>query len=134
MSGARMVHLRTVSDGWHAQVLAARLGADGILTQLRGNVAGPYPLGNVSVWVEEEQAGVAAALLMADEVEAAFAGADLSVDDSTVDLVEVSDEVAGEGCGQLGLGVRVRRRRRLLAALTLVAIVGVPVLGRFLGS
>jgi hypothetical protein len=72
--GLRMVHLRTVPDAWHAKVLAARLGSEGIVTQLRGSVSGPYPFGAVSVLVEEAQAELAAELLLADEVEAAFAG------------------------------------------------------------
>jgi len=67
-----MVHLRTVPDAWHAKVLVARLGCEGILTQLRGNLSGPYPFGAVSVLVEEDQAQLAADLLLADEVEAAF--------------------------------------------------------------
>ena len=58
-----MIHLRTVPDGWHAKVLAARLGCEGIVTHLQGNVSGPYPFGAVSVLVEEEQAELAAALL-----------------------------------------------------------------------
>src|ERR1700733_14950843 len=71
--GLRMVHLRTVPDAWHAKVLAARLGCEGIITQLKGNVSGPYPFGAVSVLVEAGQAELAAELLLADEVEAAFA-------------------------------------------------------------
>src|SRR6202022_5101788 len=72
MSWARMVHLRTVHSAFHARVIAARLGADGIVTQLRGNVDGPYPVGDVSVWVAEDDAECAIELLLADEVEAAF--------------------------------------------------------------
>ncbi len=68
-----MVHVRTVSSAFHARVIAARLGADGIMTHLRGNVGGPYPFGEVSVWVAEDDAEDAAELLLADEVEAAFA-------------------------------------------------------------
>jgi hypothetical protein len=68
-----MVHVRTVSTQFHARVIAARLGAEGILTQLRGNVGGPYPFGEVSVWVGEDDAEEASELLLADEVEAAFA-------------------------------------------------------------
>jgi hypothetical protein len=67
-----MVHLRTVNTAFHAQVIAARLGADGIPTQLLGNIDGPYPLGDVSVWVSKEDAESARELLLADEVEAAF--------------------------------------------------------------
>lgn len=68
-----MVHVRTVSSVFHARVIAARLGADGIVTQLRGNVGGPYPFGEVSVWVGVDDADEASELLLADEVEAAFA-------------------------------------------------------------
>jgi hypothetical protein len=67
-----MVHLRTVHSVFHARVIAARLGADGIVTQLRGNLDGPYPVGDVSVWVAEDDAECASELLLADEVEAAF--------------------------------------------------------------
>src|ERR1700722_17101901 len=72
VSVARMVHLRTVPNVFHARVIAARLGADGIPTQLRGSVDGPYPVGDVSVWGAEEDAEGARELLLADEVEAAF--------------------------------------------------------------
>ena len=67
-----MVHLRTVSGVFHARVIAARLGADGILTELRGAIGGPYPFGGVSIWVAREDQAAASELLMADEVEAAF--------------------------------------------------------------
>jgi hypothetical protein len=72
MSGARMVHLRTVHNTFHARVIAARLGADGIVTQLRGSVDGPYPIGDVSLWVDEDDIVCAQELLLADEVESAF--------------------------------------------------------------
>jgi hypothetical protein len=67
-----MVHLRTVPDAFHARVIAARLGADGILTELRGAVGGPYPFGAVSVWVSVEDKPIANELLVVDELEAAF--------------------------------------------------------------
>jgi len=68
-----MVHVRTVSGAFHARVIAARLGAEGILTELRGNTGNFYPFGQVSVWVSSADAEIAAELLLADEVEAAFA-------------------------------------------------------------
>ena len=74
MSATRMVLVRTVPSGFHARVIAARLGAEGIVTELRGNVGGPYPFGEASVWVTPADAELAAALLLADEVEDAFAG------------------------------------------------------------
>ena len=67
-----MVHLRTVPNAFHARVIAARLGADGIMTQLRGSVDGPYPIGETMVFVDEDDLDTARELLLADEVEAAF--------------------------------------------------------------
>src|SRR5699024_4119345 len=77
MASVRMVHLRTVPSTFHARVLAARLGADGIVTELRGSVDGPYPIGDVMVFVEEDELETASQLLLADEEAApAVAGAD----------------------------------------------------------
>ena len=72
MQRVRLVHLRTVNNTFHARVIAARLGADGIVTELRGSVDGPYPVGPVSVWVREEDAESARELLLVDEVESAL--------------------------------------------------------------
>src|SRR5947209_14331241 len=72
MDAVRMVHLRTVPNAFHARVIAARLGADGIVAQLRGPVDGLYPIGDVAVFVDESDLEEARDLLMADEVEAAF--------------------------------------------------------------
>ncbi len=68
-----MVHLLSVNDAFHARVIAARLGSDGILTELRGPVGGPYPLpGEVKVYVEADALLTARELLLADQVESAF--------------------------------------------------------------
>jgi hypothetical protein len=67
-----MVRLATVNSSFHARVIAARVGAEGILCELRGNLDGPYPMGNVHVYVSEEDLPSASELLMADEVESAF--------------------------------------------------------------
>jgi hypothetical protein len=67
-----MVHLRTVPNAFHARVIAARLGADGIVTQLRGAVDGVYPIGDVMVYVREDDFDDAQELLLADEVESVF--------------------------------------------------------------
>ena len=68
-----MVPFTTVSSTFEARVLAARLGADGILTQLRGASEGPYPLpGPVEVLVAEDQLDDARQLLLADRVEEVF--------------------------------------------------------------
>jgi len=68
-----MVHLTTVGSLFEARVVMARLGADGILTQLRGGADGPYPLpGPVEVLVIADQADEARQLLLADQVETLF--------------------------------------------------------------
>ena len=71
-----MVLLRVVPSCFHARVLAARLGADGIPAELQGAVDGVYPWGDVRVYVTERDFEVAQELLLADEVEAAFESAD----------------------------------------------------------
>ena len=70
-----MVHLLSVHDAFHARVIAARLGSDGILTELRGAVDGPYPVhGEVRIYVGPDDLSVARQLLLADEVEAMYGG------------------------------------------------------------
>ncbi|MER3452280.1 MAG: hypothetical protein C4344_00825 [Acidimicrobiia bacterium] len=69
-----MVRLLTVAGPFHARVVAARLGAEGILAELRGGLDGPYPMGTVDVWVPETDLDAARELLLADEIEAALAG------------------------------------------------------------
>ena len=72
MQDTRMVRLFTVRNTFHARVVAARLGAEGILTELRGNVDGPYPMGDVHIYVDTIDLPVAQELLLADEVEDAL--------------------------------------------------------------
>ncbi|MGH9148813.1 MAG: hypothetical protein ACRD0F_00535 [Acidimicrobiales bacterium] len=72
MAATHMVPLVTAFQGFHAQVIAARLAAAGVATQLRGSVTGPYPVGEVVVLVEEADLAAAAELLLADEIEDAF--------------------------------------------------------------
>ena len=110
-----MVHLRTVADPWHARVLAARLGSEGIVTELRGNLSGPYPFGPAHVLVEAGQALLAAQLLLADEVEDAF--------------------VPEGAMGEDGTGARHRSAtRRVLAAAAAVAVAGAPFLAHLIGQ
>jgi hypothetical protein len=66
-----MVHLCTARGSFHARVIAARLGADGILAQLQGAIDGPYPLQqSVEVLVPVDELDVARELLLVDDVEA----------------------------------------------------------------
>ena len=65
MAELRMVRLVTVGDGFEAKLLAARLGSEGVVWQLRGGVDGPYPMGPVDVLVEAERLEEARELLTA---------------------------------------------------------------------
>ena len=82
-----MVPVARVAGAFHAQVLVARLGSDGIVTQLRGGgVDGPYPMGHVEVLVSADDLTAASELLLADEVESAFDDCDdPGVDDPGAD-------------------------------------------------
>lgn len=84
-----MVPLTSTSSPFHARVLAARLGADGIVTTVRGGLDGPYPvLGDIELLVRADDLDVARELLMADRIEEVFA--DDEADDSGP-LVSVVD-------------------------------------------
>jgi hypothetical protein len=67
-----MVRLATVTSSFHARVIAARLGVEGMVIELRGNVDGIYPIGDVHVFVDEDDLAAARELLLIDEVESAF--------------------------------------------------------------
>ena len=67
-----MVHLTTATGAFEARVLMARLGADGIVCQLRGAVDGPLAFGSVDVLVEAEDLPTACELLLVDDAEHAF--------------------------------------------------------------
>lgn len=102
-----MVHLRTVPDAWHAKVLAARLGAEGILTHITGPVSGLYPFGAVSVHVEADQAELAAELLLADEVESAFAQHEVPMGARGYDADDILPGQPGPRAGVYDDGLRV---------------------------
>lgn len=111
-----MKHLVTLRDGFEAKVLAARLGSEGVLVELRGSVDGPYPLGLVYVYVEESGMETARTVLaLADEP---------GVEDATHDDVP-DDEWDDED--DAALSRRVRERRRLLAVVA-VGVVAALVL------
>lgn len=136
-----MVHLRTVPDAWQAKVLAARLGSEGIVTHLQGGLSGPYPFGAVSVLVESGQADLAADLLLADEVEAAFAsqrwagvGAAGYADPGAGPDGVFAD--GGEDLADTRVPARrwVVRTRRALAAAAALLVAGAPLLAHFMGQ
>jgi Putative prokaryotic signal transducing protein len=58
-----MVPLTTAANPLAARILAAHLGAEGIVWQLRGCVDGPYPVGPVEVLVPADDLEVARAVV-----------------------------------------------------------------------
>jgi hypothetical protein len=68
--------LLTVHSGFHARIVAARLGADGIPVQLTGASDGPYPVGATTLWVLAGDLDEAQGLLLLDEAEWVLAAAD----------------------------------------------------------
>ena len=91
-----MVRLITVRNPFHARVIAARLGAEGMVTELRG-VDDLYPVGDIHVFVSEEDLPAAQELLMADEVESAFDDPEPDTDLSTQGAVDPARGRARDG-------------------------------------
>jgi hypothetical protein len=105
-----MKHLVTLRDGFEAKLLAARLGSEGVLVELRGSVDGPYPLGQIHVYVEESGLETARAVLaLAENEDHALA------------------EDGWDGDDERGHRSASRERRKLLAVLA-VGLVAVLVM------
>jgi hypothetical protein len=83
MQQTRMVRLATVGTSFHARVIAARLGTEGILTDLRGNVDSLYPVGDIHVYVDQADLAEAQEILLLDDVESAFDEPDEVVEGGT---------------------------------------------------
>jgi hypothetical protein len=60
-----MVPVALAASGFEAKVLAARLGADGVVWELRGDVDSVYPVGGIEVLVPREELDQARELLAA---------------------------------------------------------------------
>jgi hypothetical protein len=119
-----MVPLTTAANPLAARILAAHLGAEGIVWQLRGNVDGPYPVGPVEV------------LVPADDLELARA----VVASADADPVIVADDEPGMDAAD-GVDGDAATRRGGRPVRTLILVVGLVLvvlftLGRvlFLGN
>jgi hypothetical protein len=67
-----MVRLVTAANPMEARIIAARLGAEGIVWQFRGSVDGPLAVGPIDVLVDAEGFESAKELLLTDDVESSF--------------------------------------------------------------
>ena len=68
-----MVRLMTAANAMEARIIAARLGSEGIVWELRGSVDGPLALGPVDVLVDADGFEEAKELLLVDDIESSFA-------------------------------------------------------------
>jgi hypothetical protein len=107
MDHVEMVPVALAASGFEAKVLAARLGADGVVWELRGDVDSVYPVGGIEVLVRSEEVDHARDLL---------AAAPLPVDS----LVDDEDELVVHPPRRTALAVGV--------AVLLVAFVAVRLL------
>jgi len=103
-----MVPLTTAASAFEARVLAAHLGAEGIVWELRGNVDGPYPMGPVVVLVAEDELAVAR------------------------EVVSEQGPIADEATADVGDGRGERSAKARWVLLALVLVAAATLLGRLL--
>lgn len=109
-----MVPLTTASTAFEARVIAAHLGAEGIVWELRGNVDGPYPVGPVMVLVAEDDLAVAREVV---------------TEQARTDPAEVGADEPDDG---LSDGTGGRPDRTLWFLLAAVLLVAATLVGRLL--
>jgi hypothetical protein len=67
-----MLRLMTAANAVEARIIAARLGSEGIVWELRGSVDGPLAIGPVEVLVDADGFECAKELMLAADVESSF--------------------------------------------------------------
>jgi hypothetical protein len=112
-----------------ARILAAHLGAEGIVWQLRGEVDGPYPVGPVEVLVPADDLEVARALVAAAESEPPEEIAD-SEPPGEIASADVLDDPPEQATSGQGRGVRATIIITVLVLVVLFALGRVLLLGR----
>ena len=108
-----MVPLTTAANPLAARILAAHLGAEGIVWQLRGNVDGPYPVGPVEVLVPADDLEVARAVVASADSD----GVTVGEDGPGIDTLEPGAEIEAATAGH------DRRVRTLVLVVGLVLVV-----------
>lgn len=111
-----MVPFLRVSSQFEAQLLAARLGCEGVVWELRG-ACSVYPLGNVEVLVDAGDLERAREMFLFDEVEAAFDAATGVGDGPDDDFVLGSGPEAWPGPSERG-----QRRHGALAFVAAISV------------
>ncbi|HET6948922.1 MAG TPA: DUF2007 domain-containing protein [Acidimicrobiales bacterium] len=108
-----MVPLTTAANPFAARVLAAHLGAEGIVWELRGPVDGPYPVGPVEVLVAADDLALARQIVREQDVDPA------------------DGDPAGGGGGR-GDSAGARAPRELWLLLVVILVAAGVLLGRLL--
>jgi hypothetical protein len=95
----RVRYLTTVVGSFHGRVVAARLGAEGILVHLKGVDDGLYPVqGAVEVYVNAAQLDLAREILLGDAVDDAFDS--ISDTEGGIANLNTQDDLAGVGAAE----------------------------------
>ena len=108
-----MVPLTTAANPFAARVLAAHLGAEGIVWELRGNLDGPYPVGPVVVLVSADDLAVAREVV-------------------TEQLEQTGPDGTAPPAGAAGRAAAGRTPRQLWLLLAGLLLVAAVLLGRLL--
>jgi hypothetical protein len=118
-----MVPLTTAANPFAARILAAHLGAEGIVWELRGNVDGPYPVGPVEVLVSQDDLAVAREVVSEQLVSDPVPGHDATAGGAT-----------GRGAtdGTASPATSERSPRELWVLLAVVLLLAAVLFGRLL--
>lgn len=108
MADLRLVPLATVGSPMEAKLMAARLGAAGIVWQLRGPVDDLYPIGDITVLVDDDELATAQVLVLGD----------------VADDGELGDDWWWDDPDEVGATLVHPWRRRVVGASALVAAAG----------
>jgi hypothetical protein len=136
-----MTYLTTVVGSFHGRVLAARLGAEGVLVVLKGGTD-PYPVQTlIDVLVPADQLSLAREILLADAVDDAFGSIELAdaAAEEHAGLGGVGSEPAGLGWDETEAmsaspAGNVRGRLRALPRLAVVVLVAVLIVAGCLAT
>jgi len=125
----KMRRVVTATDAFEARVIAARLGAEGVVWELRGSVDGPLALGSVDVLVTEDDYDTARDVLLDDPLLDDPLLDNPLLDDPLLDAPVTTDpdgiDPAGFEGGPVGPGAssRLGRVERWVVAAAVVVVV-----------
>jgi hypothetical protein len=111
----QMIPVALATSGFEAKLLAARLGSEGVVWELRGDVDGLYPVGGIEILVPADEAERARDVLATEVDEPGDAG--------ELDEREQRDDLDDPEVGSSATLVAVHRRRQRVLGVTGLALV-----------